>query len=67
MSKINRIIARPATGIYKDKLIEVEFGRDFSDTFVKVDGEILKNVQFVGVKCRVGQFTTLVIEKIPEK
>jgi hypothetical protein len=62
--KINRIIAKPTRGIYKDKQIEVEFGINSENTFVKVDGKILEGIQFVGVKCRVGEFTKLVIEKI---
>lgn len=63
---INRIISKPATGIYKDKEIEVEFGKSYEDTFVKVDGKIIKGVQFVGIKCRVGEMTKLVIEKIKQ-
>ncbi len=63
MSKINRIIAKPATGIFKDKEIEVDFGNNSDDTIVKVNGKLLKNVQFVGIKCRKGEQTKLVIEK----
>ena len=63
MFSINRIIAKPAKGIYKDKNIEVQFGESSVDTFVKINGKILDGVQYVGVKCRVGEFTTLVIEK----
>ncbi len=61
---INRIMARPATGIYKDQDIEVEFGNNSEDTIVRADGKMIDGVQFVGVKCRVGQKTVLTIEKV---
>ena len=64
MVKINRIISKPATGIFKDKDIEVEFGKDSSNTYVRINGKILNNVQFVGVKCRAGELPKLVIEKL---
>jgi len=67
MPKINRIIAKPARGVWKDKNIEVEFGNSYENTVIKVNGKKLKNVIFVGIKCRVGGLTTLVIEKYPEK
>lgn len=57
-------MAKPATGIYKDQQIEVEFGKSSEDTCVKVNGEIMEGVQFVGVKCRVGEMTKLTIEKV---
>lgn len=65
--KINRIIGSPARGKFKDKQIEVQFGESSEDTHVKVNGKELKMVQFVGVKCRAGELTKIVIEKIAEK
>lgn len=61
MSK-ERIIAYPTKGKFSGKQIEVEFGESAETTNVYVNGQLLKGVQFVGVKCRTGQLTKIVIE-----
>jgi hypothetical protein len=60
--KINRIIAKPATGIYRDKQVEIVTEGGFTHVFV--NGKELKNIQYVGFKHRVGELPTIVIEVV---
>ena len=62
--KINRIIARGVTGIYKDKSIEVHIGKTDVDTKIFVNGKPLELVQSVHISMRVGKLTTMTIEKL---
>lgn len=61
--KVNRIIARSVTGIFKDKNIEVKIGKTAHESSIKVNGKELKDVFGVHLHIRVGKPTTLVVEK----
>lgn len=64
--KINRIIARGVSGIYKDKNIEVHIGNSSNDTKVFINGKEVSpeaRIQSIYLAIRVGKLTTLTIEK----
>ena len=64
--KINRIIARGVTGIYKDKNIEIDIGNTAAETKVFVNGKFIPPealIQSIHIAIRVGKLTTVTIEK----
>lgn len=62
--KKNLIRAHVLTGKYKDKDVELEIGEDSSKSKIMIDGKDIGSSVFgIHLHIRVGQLTTLIIEK----
>ena len=61
--RMNRIIARGVSGMYKDKDIKVEIGETAEKSSVKVNGKDVSGIFGVHIHIRIGKPTTLVLEK----
>jgi len=61
--KKNIIKARVQTGKYKDSNFEIEIGKTSDDTIIKCNGKPMDDVFGAHIHMRVGQVTTLVLEK----
>ena len=61
--KKNIIKAIVQTGKYKDSNFEIEIGRTSENTFIKCNGKLMNNVFGAHIHMRVGEVTTLIIEK----
>lgn len=61
--KKNIIKAIVQTGKYKDSNFEIEIGRTSDDTIIKCNGKLMNDVFGAHIHMRVGEVTTLIIEK----
>ena len=61
--KMNRIIAKGVSGIYKDKYIEVKIGENSENCVIKINGKKVKGIFGVHIHLRAGKQTTIVLEK----
>lgn len=58
----NVVRATGLTGIYKGNDIEVQIGKTYADTIVKINGKKVENCQGVWIKCVVGKITSMHLE-----
>lgn len=66
--KVNNILCEGVKGIFKDKQVELYIGPTAAESVLKVNGEMVHNIQAVHLSIRLGKPTRLFIEKniIPE-
>ena len=61
--KKNTVLARPITGIYKDKLIEVQIGKSGCESKVFVDGKnVSEKCLGIYIKIKPGELTRIFLE-----
>ena len=63
----NRVTAKVIKGRYKGQRIDIELGPTSVETRVKVDGKLIKGVEAIYIKAKVGEITKTTLELIPEK
>ena len=61
---MNRITCMGVKGIYKDQEIEIELGPTHQETNVFINGKPVDFVQSIHISAKVGEVTTIQIEKI---
>ena len=63
MPKMNRIIAKGVSGIYKDKDIEIQIGERSKDCHIFVEGKEILSCFGIHIHMRSNEPTKVIIEK----
>lgn len=66
MARMNRIIAKGISGIFKDSEIEIQIGKDSFSSKILVYGKEIKGIYGAHIHIRAGKPTQIVLEKSVE-